>query len=68
MVEETSGVSKEATLKNIEEQWDGWYVQGLSDFIKIPNLTPMVDENFLTNGLNEQAIKLVDDYVQKLDV
>ena len=48
---ESSSVSKEATLKNIEDKWDDWYVKGLSDFIKVPNLTPMVDENFLTNGL-----------------
>ena len=49
----SSGVSKDATLKFVEEHWDGWYVKGLSDFIKVPNLTPMVDENFLTNGLIE---------------
>ena len=68
MVETTQAqaVSKEATQKNIEEQWDSWYVQGLSDFIKVPNLTPMVDPDFQTNGLIEQAMACVDDYVNKL--
>ena len=68
MVESTqaSGVSRDATLKFIEENWDSWYVKGLSDFIKVPSLTPMVDENFLTNGLIEQAMTCVDEYVNKL--
>lgn len=48
-----SDVNKETTLKNIEEQWEGWYIKGLSDFIRVPNLTPMVDKEFLTNGLIE---------------
>ena len=65
---ESQSVSKEATLKNIEEKWDNWYVQGLSDFIKVPNLTPMVDQEFLTNGLIQQAMACIDDYVQKLDL
>ena len=61
-------VNREATEKNIDAQWDNWYVKGLSDFIKVPNLTPCVDENFLTNGLIEQAMTLVDEYVQKIDI
>lgn len=46
-------MNKEATIKTIEEHWDSWYVKGLGDFVRIPNLTPMVDENYLTNGLVE---------------
>ena len=65
---ESSGVSKEATLKNIEDKWDDWYVKGLSDFIKVPNLTPMVDENFLTNGLTQQAMECVDKYVNEIEL
>ena len=51
MVESNSILNKEQTLKNIEDRWDSWYVKGLGDFIKVPNLTPMVDPDFLTNGL-----------------
>jgi hypothetical protein len=42
---------KNATLKLVEEFWESWYVNGISDFVKVPNLTPMVDENYSTNGL-----------------
>ena len=58
-----STVDKAATDSNIEEKWDNWYVKGLSDFIKVPNLSPNYDAEFLTNGKIEQAIKLVDNYI-----
>ena len=38
------------TVTNIETYWDGWYVEGLEEFIKVPNLTPNMDKEFLTNG------------------
>jgi len=61
-------MNKEETLQFVESMWDSWYVPGLSDFVRCPNLTQMVDENFLTNGLIQQAMKLVDDYVNKLEI
>ena len=52
MVEVASGcVKKEDTLKYIDELWDSWFVEGLRDFVRVPNLTPMVDKEFLSNGL-----------------
>lgn len=63
MVESTSNLStvdKEATERNINERWDDWYVKGLCDFIRCPNLSPNYDAEFLTNGLTETAIELVD--------
>lgn len=59
-----SGVDKAATDANIEAKWLDWYVKGLSDFIRVPNLSPNYDSQFLTNGLIEQAIALVDSYVE----
>jgi hypothetical protein len=44
----------------IEQFWDSWYIPGISDFVSIPNLTPMVDTTYRTNGLLEKAIELVD--------
>lgn len=41
---------------------------GISDFVRVPNLTPMVDKDYLTNGLLEKAIDCVDQYVQKLAI
>ena len=53
-----SGIDKEATERNIDEKWENWYVKGLSDFIRVPNLSPNYDADFLTNGRIEQAIEL----------
>ena len=58
-----SNVNKEATDANIDEKWDDWYVKGLSDFIRVPNLSPNYDAEFLTNGRIEQAMDLVDNYI-----
>jgi hypothetical protein len=43
-------------------------VKGLCEFIEVPNLTPMVDPNYLKNGLVEQAMELVDNYINKLEI
>lgn len=61
-------LNKEETLKNIDAKWDDWYVKGLGDFIRIPNLSPAYDSEFYTNGLIQQAMELVDDYVNKLEI
>ena len=45
-----STLTARTTTANIETYWDSWYVEGLKEFIKVPNLTPMVDKEFLTNG------------------
>lgn len=52
----------------VEKHWEDWYVKGLADFIRVPNLTPMVDPEYLTNGLVEESMVVVDDYVQKLNI
>lgn len=59
---------KEATKTIVEEYWDDWYIKGLSEFIEIPNLTPMVDETYATNGLLEKAMDQVHSYVEKIDI
>ena len=56
------------TARLIEQFWDSWYIPGISDFVSIPNLTPMVDTTYRTNGLLEKAIDLVDQYVNKLEI
>lgn len=61
-------MNKDATLKTIEEHWDSWYIPALEDFVRVPNLTPMVDMEYLTNGKMEQAIDLADQYIQKIGV
>ena len=61
-------MNKDKTLETVNTHWDSWFVKGLGDFIRVPNLTPMVDPEYLTNGLVEKAMELVDDYINKLDI
>ena len=61
-------MNKDETLKFVESKWDKWYVKGLSDFIRVPNLSPNYDSEFLTNGRIEEAMKLVDDYIKELNI
>ena len=58
----------EETIKNIDAQWESWFVPALSDFVRIPNLTTMVDPDYLTNGLVQKAMEEVDMYINKLDI
>jgi hypothetical protein len=53
-------MNKEKTLESVNNHWDNWWVPGLQDFVRIPNLTTMVDTEYLTNGKVEQAMKQVD--------
>ena len=68
MVEAGKKIDKAATNAYIETMWEPWFVTGLKDFIECPNLTPMVDDTYLTNGLIEKAMELVDGYVNKLEI
>jgi len=68
MVEAVNKADVKATKDFIDSHWESWMVKGLFDWIECPNLTPMVDPEYLTNGLVEKAIQLVDDYVNKLDI
>ena len=61
-------MNKDKTLETVNTHWDNWFVAGLGDFIRVPNLTPMVDPEYLTNGLVEKAMDLVDSYINKLGI
>ena len=56
----TCTADKSATETNVDARWEDWYVKGLSDFIRVPNLSPNYDADFLTNGLIEQSMECVD--------
>jgi acetylornithine deacetylase/succinyl-diaminopimelate desuccinylase-like protein len=57
-----------ATEAFVESLWDNWYVKGLSDFIVCPNLSPMFDAEFHTNGRIQEAMVLVEEYINKLEI
>ena len=61
-------MNKDKTLEYVSSQWDSWYVAGLGDFVRVPNLTTMVDPEFLTNGLIQKAMECVDNYINKLEI
>lgn len=52
----------------VAERWDSWYIPGLKDFVRVPNLTPMVDAEYQTNGLLEKAMEVVDRYINMLNI
>jgi len=53
-------MDKEITQKILKEYWDSWFIPALSDFIRVPNLTPMVDPDYFKNGNLQKAIEVVD--------
>jgi hypothetical protein len=55
-----SSMDKEKTLDYVNSQWESWFIPALSDFVRVPNLTPMVDPDYLTNGLVQQSMEQVD--------
>jgi acetylornithine deacetylase/succinyl-diaminopimelate desuccinylase-like protein len=61
-------MNADKTNETIDAHWDNWYVPGLSDFIGVENLTTMVDPEYLTNGKMEEAIDLVDKYINNLKI
>ena len=61
-------MDRDATLSFIDEKWEPWFVEGLKEFIRIPNLSLMFDPEFQTNGLIERAIDLVDEYANRLEI
>jgi acetylornithine deacetylase/succinyl-diaminopimelate desuccinylase-like protein len=67
--EEMSGDDVTArTAADVNDLWDCWFVPGISDFVRVPNLSQMFDLEFKTNGLLEKAMKVVDDYIQQLEI
>ena len=43
-------------------------IETLCEYIKIPNVSPTFDAAIMTNGLQEQAAKLLVEWVNKQDV
>ena len=44
-------VETKDTATYIDDNFDSFFIAALQDFVRVPNLTPMVDPNYLTNGL-----------------
>jgi len=42
-----TGLKPDQTRAIVEQHWEPFFVKGLGDFIRVPNLTPMVDAEYL---------------------
>jgi hypothetical protein len=47
----------------VSDFWESWYIPGILEFVRIPNLTPMVDADYQTNGLLQKAMDVVDKFI-----
>lgn len=56
------------TIKFVEEKFETDLLPGLSDFIRIDNLSPFYDPEWNSNGKLEEAAKFCLDWVFKQDV
>ncbi len=52
----------------IAQKWDDSIIPTLSDFISIPNQSPMFDPDWIKNGYTDQAVELMVDWVKKENV
>jgi acetylornithine deacetylase/succinyl-diaminopimelate desuccinylase-like protein len=52
----------------IDTHFDSAFVKPLQEFVRVPNLTPMVDPEYQTNGLIQKAMECVDKNIQSLDI
>ena len=52
----------------IDNHFESFFVKALGDFVRVPNLTPMVDPTYQTNGLVQKAMDLVDGYIKGLGI
>jgi len=52
----------------IEEQFDKNALPALQDFIRIPNLSKMFDQEWATNGLLDKAANFLADWIKKQDI
>jgi acetylornithine deacetylase/succinyl-diaminopimelate desuccinylase-like protein len=63
-----SSFSFEDGRKFVTQQWDESIVPALQDYIKIPNQSPLYDPTWATNGLIDQAVDLMVQWVRDRQV
>lgn len=58
-------MNKEKNFQFINHFWDQEILPALSDYIKIPNKSPMFDKNWQAHGYMNQATQLIADWCKK---
>ena len=61
-------MNHEETIKSVNEQFDKELIPGLSEFIKIDNLSPFFDSEWNSNGKLEKAANFILEWVNKQGV
>ncbi len=54
--------------KFVAQRWDDSIVPTLQDYIRIPNQSPLYDPQWATNGLIDQAVDLMVQWVRDQQV
>jgi hypothetical protein len=54
--------------KFVAQRWDDSIVPALQDYIRIPNQSPLYDPQWATNGLIDQAVDLMVQWVRDQQV
>ena len=53
MVEDNQHIKPEAdfklTAKYVDSVWEDWFIKGLSEFVQVPNSTPLGDKEYYNN-------------------
>ncbi len=52
----------------VNKEWDNTICESLSEYIKVPNQSPLFDDQWASNGLQEKAIKIVMDWVTSQNI
>eukprot|EP00164_Ancoracysta_twista_P007292 GFYU01010324.1.p1 GENE.GFYU01010324.1~~GFYU01010324.1.p1 ORF type:complete len:474 (-),score=170.33 GFYU01010324.1:80-1501(-) len=61
-------IDPERTKKIIDTEWDATIVPALVKYIEIPNMSPVFDPEWATNGHQDRAIQLMVDWVRSQNV
>lgn len=59
---------KEYTKKFVSDAWDSTIVPNLCEYIKIPNVSPMFDAEWATNGHLDRVIELFTNWIKEQNV
>eukprot|EP00755_Sulcionema_specki_P008233 Sspe_Gene.40377::Locus_19495_Transcript_2_2_Confidence_0.667_Length_2023::g.40377::m.40377 len=57
-------LNTEKTKKTVYDMWKGSVVPALKEYIKVPNLSPLFDEEWATNGYQEKAMDVIVNWIE----
>jgi acetylornithine deacetylase/succinyl-diaminopimelate desuccinylase-like protein len=64
----TSAMEKTRTSEFVDKQWDSSIVPTITEYIKIPNKSPMFDPDWKKNGHMDRAVKLIESWCRERSI